>query len=154
MLGKLWGVVVLLALGMGVGVVLFAGAGVVPVIFKAPEIAHVNLNTSEAGALMGQIFVRANALLNALGVLLLLDSLLLTLVARHRRVILALLALASVALIALFSFYYTPYILNAQATNTTATPEFARMHAQSEILFKVLLFLLCALFVGRTWRTS
>ncbi|WP_235853001.1 MULTISPECIES: DUF4149 domain-containing protein [Helicobacter] len=144
---------VLLVLGVGVGVVFFAGAGVAPVIFKASEIAHVNLGALEAGALMGQIFVRANTLLNALGVLLVLDSLFLAL-KKSKGAWLVLLSLISAGLIALFSFYYTPFILNAQATHMTDTPTFARMHTHSEVLFKALLILLCALFVGRAWRVA
>ncbi|WP_104732593.1 DUF4149 domain-containing protein [Helicobacter salomonis] len=152
MLGKLWGVVFLLVLGMGIGVVLFAGAGVAPVLFKAPTLAHVDLSILDAGALMGRIFVRANTLLNVLGVFLALDSAFLILAKRRRGALLVLLSIIGVGLITLFSFYYTPNILQAQAMGTTATPEFARMHMQSEMLFKVLPFVLCALFVGRAWR--
>ncbi|WP_233704473.1 DUF4149 domain-containing protein [Helicobacter cynogastricus] len=131
---------------MGVGIVFFAGAGVAPIIFKSGL-----LSQGDAGVLMGRIFVQANAFLNALGVLLGLDSLYL-LLKRSRRALLALLGLLSVVLIALFSFYYTPHILHAQAIGETATQAFAQMHTQSEILFKILLVLLCAGFVGRVWR--
>ncbi|BCZ17515.1 Membrane protein [Helicobacter sp. NHP19-003] len=140
---SLWRVLVLLALGVGVGVVLFSGACVAPILFKTPEI----LDQHNAGVLMGRIFVRGNFLLNALGCVLILDSLVLWAVHKSG---LRFFHLAGVALIGLFSFYYTPYILNAQATNATATPEFAAMHAQSEILFKALFGLLLISFIWRT----
>ncbi|WP_104578292.1 DUF4149 domain-containing protein [Helicobacter felis] len=143
---RFWHVLILLGLGMGVGVVFFAGAGVAPIIFKSGL-----LSQGDAGVLMGRIFVRANAFLNALGVLLGLDSLYL-LLKRSRQSLLALSGLLSTALIALFSFYYTPHILHAQAIGATTTQAFAQMHAQSEILFKVLLVLLCANFIGHVWR--
>ncbi|CRF40890.1 DUF4149 domain-containing protein [Helicobacter ailurogastricus] len=139
---RLWRVLVLLALGVGVGMVLFSGACVAPILFKTPEI----LDPHNAGVLMGRIFVRGNYLLNVLAGVLVLDALVLWAV--HKSGLLFF-HLAGAALIGLFSFYYTPYILNAQATNTTTSPQFLAMHAQSETLFKALLVLLCLSFIWR-----
>ncbi|GMB96528.1 DUF4149 domain-containing protein [Helicobacter sp. NHP22-001] len=139
---RLWRVLVLLALGVGVGMVLFSGACVAPVIFKTPGI----LDQHHAGVLMGRIFVKGNYLLNALACVLILDALVLWAV--HKSGLLFF-HLVGVALIGLFSFYYTPYILNAQAINATTTPEFATVHAHSETLFKALLTLLLISFVWR-----
>ncbi|BDQ27074.1 DUF4149 domain-containing protein [Helicobacter heilmannii] len=144
---RLWRVLVLLALGVGVGMVLFSGACVAPILFKTPEI----LDPHNAGVLMGRIFIRGNFLLNVLAVALVLDALVLWAV--HKSGLLFF-HLAGAALIALFSFYYTPYILNAQATNATTTPEFAAMHAHSETLFKALLALLLISFVWRALLRS
>lgn len=151
---RLWGVIFLLLLGVGVGVVVFVGLGVAPVVFKAPAIlSYLALTPYDAGLLMARIFVKANGLLNLLALALVLDALVLLVTKKLRSVplVLVLAHVVGAALIALFSFYYTPYILRAQKQGRfyTTTKEFADMHAQSEVLFKALLVLLCFSFIYR-----
>ncbi|EFX43646.1 Putative outer membrane protein [Helicobacter suis HS1] len=149
LLARLWGVLVLLFMGIGVGVVIFTGACVAPVIFKTSSILPTPLTRYDAGILMSHIFIRSNWVLNALACILVLDSLIL-----KKAILLRLSHLASSVLIFLFSFYYTPFILRAQSLGSvyTTSEKFIQMHAQSEIIFKILLTLLCFSFVSRALR--
>ncbi|WP_240328761.1 DUF4149 domain-containing protein [Helicobacter suis] len=149
MLARLWGGLVLLFIGMGVGIVIFTGACVAPVIFKTSSILPTPITRYDAGILMSHIFIRSNWVLNALACILVLDSLTL-----KKAILLRLSHLANSVLIFLFSFYYTPYILKAQSLGSAyvATQKFAQMHAQSEIIFKILLVLLCYSFFSRVLR--
>jgi succinate dehydrogenase/fumarate reductase cytochrome b subunit len=53
----------------------------------------------------------------------------------------------------LFVFYYTPYIVEAQAqgAGATTTDMFASMHKQSEWIMKVILIAQSILFGRRIW---
>ncbi|WP_240330978.1 DUF4149 domain-containing protein [Helicobacter suis] len=134
---------------MGVGIVIFTGACVAPIIFKTSGILPTPLTRYDAGILMSHIFIRSNWVLNALACILVLDSLIL-----KKAILLRLSHLASSVLIFLFSFYYTPFILRAQSLGSayTTTQKFAQMHTQSEIVFKILLVLLCFSFCSRALR--
>lgn len=156
MLVRLWGVFFLLLLGVGVGVVAFSGMGVAPVVFKAPTIlSYLAMTPYDAGLLMGRVFVKANMFLNLLAVVLFLDVLVLFAIKRLKSVplVLVLAHILNIAFIFLFSLYYTPAILKAQAQGRfyTTTKEFMELHAQSELLFKALFVLLCFSFLYRAF---
>ncbi len=143
--------VYLLLLGILGGSLITLGMMVAPIVFKAPSILpEFNLTLFESGKLMSQIIVRFNFLLGAIGFVVLLYEII-SFIYDKRSLVYLILGVAIGALCLLFVFYYTPYILNAQKVGEAAiqSAEFARVHAQSEWLFKELLVLVCALFFLR-----
>ncbi|WP_121043913.1 DUF4149 domain-containing protein [Helicobacter pylori] len=143
--------VYLLLLGILGGSLITLGMMVAPIVFKAPSILpELNLTPFESGKLMVQIIVRFNFLLGAIGFVVLLYEII-SFIYSKRSLVYLILGVAIGALCLLFVFYYTPYILNAQKIGEVAIQSdgFARLHTQSEWLFKELLVLVCALFFLR-----
>lgn len=143
----------LLLLGVGVGCIVACGAFAAPVVFRASSFLP-ELSLSDSGLLMGQIFLKCNIYFNVLAGVILVYELATFATAplfthtRQRRLWL-LLGGISAMMIFLFTLYYTPYIMEAQRLNATATPEFSSMHKQSELVFKILLFTLAG---SALWR--
>ncbi len=148
--------VYLLILGILSGSLIILGAIVAPIVFKASSILpELNLTPFESGKLMAQIFVRFNYLLGAMGFIVLLYEII-SFIYSKRSFVYLILGVAIGALCLLFVFYYTPYILNAQKIGEVAiqSNEFARLHTQSEWLFKELFVLVCALFFWRLFSKN
>ena len=142
----------ILLLGAGVGCIIacvFAAA----TIFKAGEFLP-QLSISDSGLLMGKIFLKSNVFFNILAGVIIVYELLTFWSAQlfnfsNQRRFWALIGGINVIMIFLFTLYYTPYIMEAQALGNIATPEFDSMHKQSELVFKILLV---GLSVSALWR--
>ncbi|AFI05475.1 DUF4149 domain-containing protein [Helicobacter cetorum] len=141
----------LLVLGILGGSLVVLGAVVAPIVFKAPSILpELNMTIFESGKLMTQIFVRFNFFLETIGFIVLMYEIV-SFVWGRKSLAQVALGLTIGGLSLLFVFYYTPYILNAQQLGEVAvkSDEFARLHSQSEWLFKELFILVCVLFFWR-----
>lgn len=144
----------LLLLGISIGAILISGVVVAPVVFHASDYLPLKeLSRYESGLIMTQVFVQLNLLLNTTAILVLLYEVF------HIRVygfcyLGSISALIAVVCIVLFTQYYTPYILEAQAQGSTIlhSAKFEAMHVGSERDFKFLLVALLVLFCARVYR--
>ena len=139
-------------LSIGVGVIICAAFSAA-VIFQASSLVPA-LTLSDSGLIMGQIFLKCNYFFNFLAVVIIIYELLSSFYARFfafakQRRFWLLLGGINVMMIFLFTLYYTPYIMEAQALDTINTPAFNSMHKQSELVFKILLV---TLSVSALWR--
>lgn len=142
----------LLLLAVGIGAVVACGAFAAPVIFHINEFIP-EITQLESGLIMGRIFVRLNSYLVILMVIMgLYESVCLYggIVKKNIPYSLFwfLLAVINSICIALFAYYYTPFILDSA---NIASENFADMHAQSVLVFKILLFGLGMLFIWRAY---
>lgn len=133
-------------LSIGVGCIMTAA-------FSAATIFTMS-EPEAGGAIMGQIFLKCNAYFNILAIVIIIYELISFVFAKafqnvNQRRLWLLLGGINVICIFLFTLYYTPYILDAQAQGLTHTDAFYAMHKQSEIVFKILLFTLAA---SALWR--
>lgn len=150
----------LLCLGIIIGGIIACGALTAPVIFNASlhlaalEMVDPSGITSYAsGILMAEIFVRFNYLLNAMAIFILVYELLVFNISSKKSLFLLGIGALNVVLIFVFTMYYTPAILAAQADGAaaTATDEFESIHTQSEMIFQILLVSLSASFIWRVF---
>ena len=137
-------VIYIFLLSIGVGCIICAGFSAAT-IFQAANFVP-DFTMSDSGLIMGLIFIKCNDLFNF--------EILSSLYARHfthtkQRQFLLLLGGINVIMIFLFTLYYTPYIMEAQALNTIDTEAFDSMHKQSELVFKILLI---TLSISALWR--
>lgn len=136
-----------------VGLELGLGAIVAPVIFFPPAAISDKLEHFSSGVLMTEIFVRFGwVLLGACAISL--ASEFVGLFARcnfYMRFSRFMLALISGAGALAFVFYFTDFVLSAQAlgAQSTATQEFASIHKASEYTFKVIMIAQALLFFLR-----
>lgn len=140
----------LLLLGVGVGGIVACGTFAAPVIFHIGDFIE-GITQSESGLIMGRIFVRLNTYLlflvvimaayEGLGVVCYLTKK----EVRYMRAW-AVLGVCNIALILLFAYYYTPFILDPQ---NLASEHFQSMHEQSVWVFKLLMLGLSILFIWR-----
>lgn len=140
-------------LGIGVGCIVACGAFAAPVVFgAATQIPH--LEVADSGFIMGQIFIKCGKLFNILAGIMIVYEVLTLATARifassMQRRAWFILGGISVIMILLFTLYYTPEIMSAQAAGETNTQEFYSMHKQSELVFQILLITLC---IEAIWR--
>ena len=137
--------------GALIGTELALGALVAPTIFYPQSILGDGVLTHfQSGKLMATIFVKFNYALLAVSVLIALCEL-----ASFRSSVkfaakfsMGMLCAINLALALSFVFYFTPFVMDAQAAGeaATQTAEFAQMHAASEWTMKLMLFAQLALF--------
>ncbi len=142
----------LLLLGVGIGGIIACGAFAAPVVFKINEFIPA-FSQSESGLIMGKIFVRLNAYLVFLMVVIAIyESIgLLTCNLKINSIYSKfwfLLGVFNITLIILFVYYYTPFILKPQ---NILSDEFVTMHKQSVLVFQALMFGLSLLFIWRAY---
>ncbi|PAF49249.1 hypothetical protein BKH41_03995 [Helicobacter sp. 12S02232-10] len=140
-------------IGLGIGAIIVSGVIVAPIIFNAYSfLPDLGITQYDSGILMTQIFIKLNdKLLNYTAIIIIIYELLVFKSSFKSSIFLLGLNALSVALIFIFTLYYTPNILEAQNMGAayTATPEFENMHTQSEYLFKILLVTLSISFLSR-----
>lgn len=142
-----------LILGLMVGVEFSVGALMAPVIFYPAQFLGEGVLTHyQSGILMTQIFLRFNMILFFSVIVLWLFEFYMYIKVHKDKLSLILLLLATI-LIALFVFYYTPFIVEAQALGeeATQTAEFDKMHSMSEVVMKALMMVQIGLFFRRLW---
>lgn len=135
----------LLLLGLSVGAII-ACAFSAPTIFRAGDILELPITQTQSGILMGKIFEKLNVVLYFTAGGIIIFEFIFAKMFRTSNVIIALSAGINLIMIFLFALYYTPYILSAPDTQSS---EFHSMHAQSVIVFDILLICLCVLFVAK-----
>ena len=140
-------------LGMMIGIEIAVGALMAPIIFF-PEayIGEEVLTHYQSGILMTQVFLRFNMFLlvaTLFGTVY--ELYLFKTFKRDKWAIMMAIVVLYTAL--MFVFYYTPFIVEAQASGVeaTATEAFNNMHKGSEIDIKVLMMAQLALFMRRMW---
>lgn len=150
-------VLYLLILGAIIGAVGLAGMAAAPVIFHAGNyLPEATLSLLDSGRLMTEIFVRLNALVVAGIVLIVLhEAYRLFMQNRSSGIVYALSAVVVVCG-ALFVWYYTPYVVEAQQSGLegVTTEKFDQMHRQSEMVFKVMFVAVIALFSLKAWQLT
>ena len=142
----------LLLLGVGVGGIIACGAFAAPIIFNIDEFIPT-FSKMDSGLVMGKIFVRLNAYLMFLAIIMALYEgfgffakiLKLDILYSNFWLILG---VFNIVLIALFVYYYTPFILDIQ---NLLSENFASMHEQSVWVFKALMFGLSVLLIWRAY---
>ena len=139
----------LLLLGVCVGAMVACGMMSAPIIFRAGEILSMPISVEQSGILMGLIFQKLSILLYIVGIIIFVFELFAARLFRTSGVLVMLSAGVSIMMILLFNLYYMPYILNV--TDTQAL-EFESMHAQSVIVFKILVVSLATLFVAKSFK--
>lgn len=139
----------LLLLGVCVGAMVACGMMSAPIIFRAGEILSMPSSVEQSGILMGLIFQKLSILLYIVGIIIFVFELFAARLFRTSGVLVMLSAGVSIMMILLFNLYYMPYILNV--TDTQAS-EFESMHAQSVIVFKILVVSLATLFVAKSFK--
>ena len=145
----------LILLGATLGLVLTLGVIVAPVIFNSNHYLNQQLLTHyQMGLLMTSIFLKGNYWLNTTAIAILLREGYAYKSFQRDKIILPSAATA-VAMIFLFTLFYTKEIitLQAQGEEATASKTFQSLHDASELTFKLLalsLFLLLArrLYLG------
>lgn len=140
-----------LLLGALIGIELALGALVAPTIFYPQSILGEGVLTQfQSGKLMATIFVKFNYALLVVSVI----AALYEFVSFRSSVKFAvkfsanMLCAINLSLALSFVFYFTPYIMDAQAAGeaATQTAEFRRMHVASEWTMKLMLFAQLVLF--------
>lgn len=142
----------LLLLGVGVGGIIACGAFAAPVVFGIHDFMPI-VTQSDSGIIMGKIFMRLNAYLVFLMIVIALYEGVgfLSFIEKINPIYVKfwlLLGICSIALIALFAFYYTPFMLDPQ---NLFSENFDSMHKQSVWVFKALMFCLSVLFIWRAY---
>lgn len=146
-------VIYIWALGAVVGIELAVGILVAPVIFfPAAILGEGVLSHYQSGLLMTNIFLRYNIILLVVSI----ASVLYELYMYRKKsgdVWAWGMSIVTLAGMGLFVFYYTPYILEAQAMGVEATrsAEFASMHKGSEWVMKIILMAQSILLGRRVW---
>ena len=142
----------LLLLGVGIGGIIACGAFAAPIIFNIDEFIPT-FSKMNSGLIMGKIFMRLNAYLTFLAIIMLMYegfsffAKILKLDILYS-IFWLILGVFNITLIALFVYYYTPFILNTQ---NLLSDDFANMHEQSVLVFKALMFGLSVLFIWRAY---
>lgn len=152
-MGRMMMVVYLLALGAMIGMEIGVGLLMAPVIFyPEPLLGEGVLSHYQSGILMTQVFLRFNMALFAVTFFGLLYEAWLFRKAQGDRWALGL-TLVMVYAAGMFIFYYTPFIVEAQAAGPEATQTelFHAMHKGSEKIIKVLLVAQVVVFGRRIW---
>lgn len=146
--------VYLMFLGITAGAILIEGIIVAPVVFNASNyLETIELSRFQSGLLMTEIFIRTNILLNITATLVLLYEGWCFLKKERDRI-----CLFSGTIVVfgsyLFTFYFTPLVLDAQkmGEKMAENAEFNAIHKASELDFKVLLLALIVLFSVRAYK--
>lgn len=146
-------IVYILMLGVAAGAVLTLGVFVAPVVFLPGAILGDGvLSHFQSGLLMSHIFVRFNYLLNFVALFIIFYEFK-AFFSLDRDKFSFFVSILTVYCIGLFTLYYTPYMLKAQAIGEKAitSSAFENMHKGSELDFKILLISLIALFARRVY---
>lgn len=139
-------------IGINIGAIVTCGIFVAPIVFNAYSfLPDLGITQYDSGILMTQIFLKLNTLLNVSAILILVYELLAFNLSKKTSFFPLTINIINVLLIFLFSFYFTPKIIEAQTQGAaaTATPEFATLHLQSEYVFKFLFIMLTLSFFTR-----
>lgn len=137
-----------------VGVELSAGILVAPVIFGADKfIGEGVLSHFQSGQLMTQVFLGYNKALIFVSVFAFLYEIINLIKNKTEsfrpKFSAFMLSLLILGLALLFVFYFTAYILVAQAAQTTGSDEFMSVHKASEMTMKIMVLAQIALFFIR-----
>jgi len=146
-------VVYLLGLGAMIGIEIGVGMLMAPVIFYPTSfLGEGVLSHYQSGILMTQVFLRFNIVLFVMTLFGLIYEALLFKQGNGDRWALGL-TLVMVYTAGMFIFYYTPFIVEAQAlgSEATQTQAFASMHKGSEKIIKILLVAQVIVFGRRVW---
>lgn len=146
-------VVYLLGLGAMIGIEIGVGMLMAPVIFyPASFLGEGVLSHYQSGILMTQVFLRFNMVLFVMTLFGLIYEALLFKQGNGDRWALGL-TLVMVYAAGMFIFYYTPFIVEAQAlgAEVTQTEAFRAMHKGSEKIIKILLVAQVIVFGRRVW---
>ncbi|MBP9492271.1 MAG: DUF4149 domain-containing protein [Sulfurospirillum sp.] len=141
-------------LGIALGVEVAAGAFIAPVIFFPHKyLGEGVLSHFQSGILMTQVFLKTNMLLMIVAVYSLFFEIISWIKKRNNDVFSSVCALLGVGLTAIFVFYHTPFIVEAQGQGAlaTATEAFDTMHKQSEVVMKSLMVIQLSLLFRRVW---
>jgi len=143
----------LLCIGLTIGAVAVLGAVVAAVVFHSEIFLSVPLlSRYEEGKIMGEIFRRFSYWGYFMAALIAIYE-----VSRYKVMqidkISILSGLGSIGTLLLFSAVYTPKILEYQGQGEAVMMDhaFDALHKASEIDFKILLVMLCILFIRRTY---
>lgn len=144
----------LLLLGVGVGAIIACGAFAAPVVFKMGEhLGMSDITQFEGGIIMGKIFMRLNSYLQILLVVIAFYELFSFLFLRKSgaySVFWLLLGVISIVCIALFVWYYSPFLLDSK--NLVNREDFMELHTQSRLISQILIVSLSILFVWRAYK--
>lgn len=146
----------LMLLGITAGAILVEGVIVAPVVFNASDYLHtMELSRFQSGLLMTEVFVRTNVLLNLTATMVLIYELWYFL-KRNREWVGILSGLTIVTTSYLFTFYFTPMVLEAQKLGEKMAEDasFNTVHKASELDFKILLIALIVLFCVRAYKAA
>ena len=147
-------VVYLAMLGIAIGVEIAAGAFIAPVIFFPQKyLGDGVLSHFQSGILMTQVFLKTNMLLSIVALYSLIFEITSWVKKNKNDIFSTICALLGVGLSAVFVFYHTPFIVEAQAQGAlaTATEAFNTMHKQSEVVMKSLMVIQLSLLFRRVW---
>jgi len=137
-------------LGMTLGLVLTLGAFVAPTIFHSERYLGDILSHYQEGLLMSAIFVKTNYWLNIVAIFIILkEGYSYKMFDRDKIALPA--AATTVAMIFLFTLYYTPQILAFQQLGESVVNEakFEAVHKASEYTYMLLAFSLALLLARR-----
>lgn len=141
-------------LGIGIGVEFAAGAFVAPVIFH-PEryLGNDVLTHFQSGILMTQVFLKTNMVLGLIAFYSIMFEIVTWAKKNNKDIFTLGCAFLIVLLTALFLFYYTPFIVDAQNIGSEATTSeaFNKMHKESELVMKLLMISQVGLLFRRMW---
>ncbi|MWV62256.1 DUF4149 domain-containing protein [Helicobacter saguini] len=144
----------LLFLGIGVGAIIACGAFAAPVVFNMSKILGMDsIGTYEGGIVMGQIFVRLGGYLQFLLIIICIYEIVSFLLLRKNEkysIFWLILGIVSVVCIALFVWYYMPFLLNSE--NLSDKEHFDKLHTQSRHVSQILMCSLSVLFVWRIYK--
>ena len=138
--------------GMALGVELCAGAFVAPIIFHPNGYLGEGVLTHfQSGILMTQIFLKSNMLLGVVAFYGIVFEVIAWLTNKNKDILSLCLSFAGFIFTALFLFYYTPFIVNAQIALTTESEAFFKMHKESELVMKSLMIVQLVIMFRRVW---
>ena len=142
-----------------VGIELCMGILVAPIIFRPSEFIGPNvLSHFQSGQLMTQVFLSYNKILLFVSVVAFVYEIINLIKNKNEsfraRISAFMLSVIILGLSLLFVFYFTAYIISAQAlgAEVTASSEFKSVHGASEITMKIMLLAQVALFFVRAKR--
>lgn len=143
-----------------VGIEIALGAFVAPVIFyPAKFIGDGVLTHFQSGVMMTQIFLKYNYILLAVSAFTLAFDLfkLRSNECVHVKISAVALSFINAVLAAVFVFYFTDFILDAQAAGeamTKGNAEFDAIHSASELVMKIMIVVQALLFFLRSFKIS
>lgn len=142
----------MLLIGVSAGAILALGAFGAPIIFNVNDyVSGISLTAVESGAIMTQLFLRLNYLLEILAFYMIAFEFIGFFIVRERAIYALLMGAVIASGIFLFTRYFTPIIVEAQETGIPAvgSAEFERVHLYSEVDFKFLMVMLVLMFIYR-----
>lgn len=146
----------LLLIGIGLGAIIACGIFAAPIVFNMGKILQMDsISSYEGGIIMGQIFVRLAKYLQILLIVICVFEICSLLFGRKSggySVFWFILSAISVVCIALFVWYYMPFLLNQD--NLMDREKFDSIHTQSRIILQVLFVSLGIVFVWRAYKKA